>query len=72
MVLYNYIRRHARSNDRNFREFENVPNMLPSRSHFNQGESNSSDSEGDTEIELLRETIATSLMSSSSQRNVVS
>ncbi|KAH1072191.1 hypothetical protein J1N35_024519 [Gossypium stocksii] len=72
MVLYNYIGRHARSNDGNFREFENVPGMLTSKSHFNRGESSSSNCEGDIKIKLLRETIATSLMSLPFQRNVVS
>ncbi|KAH1074076.1 hypothetical protein J1N35_026404, partial [Gossypium stocksii] len=62
MVLYNYIRRHAWSNDEDFRQFENIPNMPISSGHFDRGESSSSNSESDLEIAMLRETIAKSLM----------
>ncbi|KAG8485785.1 hypothetical protein CXB51_019130 [Gossypium anomalum] len=62
MVLHNYIRRHAWSNDEDFRQFENIPDMPISSGHFNRGESSSSNSESDLEIAMLRETIANSLM----------
>lgn len=62
MVLHNYIRRHAWSNDGDFREFENISDMPVSSSQFDRGESSSSNRESDLEITMLRETIATSLM----------
>ncbi|KAH1081184.1 hypothetical protein J1N35_020945 [Gossypium stocksii] len=62
MVLHNYIRRHAWSNNKDFRQFKNIPDMPISLGHFDRGESSSSNSESDLEIAKLRETIATSLM----------
>ncbi|KAH1090667.1 hypothetical protein J1N35_017924 [Gossypium stocksii] len=62
MVLHNYIRRHAWSNDEDFRQFENIPDMPISSGHFDRGESSYSNSESDLEIAMLRETIANSLM----------
>ncbi|KAH1129091.1 hypothetical protein J1N35_000469 [Gossypium stocksii] len=62
MVLHNYIRRHAWSNDEDFRQFESIPDMPISSGHFDRGESSSSNSESDLEIAMLRETIANSLM----------
>ncbi|KAH1082399.1 hypothetical protein J1N35_022160 [Gossypium stocksii] len=61
-VLHNYIRRHAWSNDEDFRQFENIPDMPVFLGHFDRDESSSSNSESDLEIAMLRETIATSLM----------
>ncbi|KAH1066485.1 hypothetical protein J1N35_031472 [Gossypium stocksii] len=61
-ILHNYIRRHAWSNDEDFRQFENIPDMPISSGYFDRGESSSSNSESDLEIAMLRETIANSLM----------
>ncbi|KAG4139138.1 hypothetical protein ERO13_D07G173101v2 [Gossypium hirsutum] len=36
MVLHNYIRRHASSNDEDFREFENIPDMSVFSSQFDR------------------------------------
>ncbi|KAH1083483.1 hypothetical protein J1N35_023244 [Gossypium stocksii] len=62
IVLHNYIQRHAWSNDEDFRQFDNIPDMPISSGHFDRGESSSSNSESDLEIAMLRETIANSLM----------
>ncbi|PPD69128.1 hypothetical protein GOBAR_DD33992 [Gossypium barbadense] len=62
MVFHNYIRRHAWSNDEDFREFENIPDIPVSSSQFDRGESSFSNKESDLEITMLKETIATSLM----------
>ncbi|KAH1047117.1 hypothetical protein J1N35_037901 [Gossypium stocksii] len=61
MVLHNYIRRHAWSNDEDFRQFENIPDMPVTSGHFDRSKSSSSNSESDLEIAMLRETIANSL-----------
>lgn len=54
MILHNYIRRYAESNDGNFKKFENVLDMPSFRSYFDRNESNSSNCEDDIEIELLK------------------
>ncbi|OMO71850.1 Harbinger transposase-derived nuclease [Corchorus capsularis] len=62
MALHNYIRKHAGSNDADFHEFENMPHQ-PTQPTFNQGESSShGSSRSDSEIKLLRESIANRLM----------
>ena len=61
MVLHNYIRRHAGSNDEDFQEFENMPDMPTSRRRSDMDESSH---HGDGQIKMLRESIAMSLMNS--------